>query len=252
MDIPRFRVDKSLPTPAYLQLAEQILAAIGAGQLRPGMALPSERELSQELRLSRMTVRRAFEELVERGQLEQRRGSGTFVKRPALEQSVDRLEGYWDEATRLGMQPGSRLLEAGFQPIDSDVARALGVDEGERLLRVSRLRTANDEPLALQLAFLAPRLSGLNLDRLVVSGSLYRTICDQFGVEPARARQTVAARMPTAGERSLLGIDQGVPVLALERTTFDDGGEPFEFVRSVYRGDRYRMALQLRTGGQER
>ncbi|MEX2536829.1 MAG: GntR family transcriptional regulator [Trueperaceae bacterium] len=243
----KLNIDKSLPTPAYLQLREQLGRAIRSGELAPGTALTSERELSESLVLSRMTVRRAFEELVAEGLVEQRQGSGTFVRRGPVEQTIDRLQGFGEEATRLGLRPGSRVLEIGKHPADPATASCLEVQPGEPLLRLTRLRTTDEAPLALQIAHLAPALAGLSLELLNELGSLYRTISAQYGVEAFRARQTIAARMPTGRERALLQLEPGIPVLALERTTYDAQDRPFEFVRSAYRGDHYRMALDLRS-----
>lgn len=242
----RLTIDKKLPTPAYLQLREQLSRAIRTGELAPGTALPSERELSETLALSRMTVRRAFEELVSEGLVVQRQGSGTFVRGGPVEQTIDRLQGFGEEASRLGLRPGGRVLEVDRRPADHATALCLEVMPGELLLRLTRLRTADGAPLALQVAHLGPHLSELALERLDELGSLYHAIAAQFGIEASRARQTVAARMPTARERTLLDLEAGVPVLAMERTTFDAEGRPFEFVRSAYRSDRYRMALDLR------
>jgi GntR family transcriptional regulator len=245
--VDKLHIDKSLPTPAYLQLRSQLERSIRAGDLAPGSALPSERELSEELTLSRMTVRRAFEELVAEGLVEQRQGSGTFVRRGSVEQTIDRLQGFGEEASQLGLRAGSRVLEVEMHPADGTAARCLELKEGEPVLRLTRLRTADGAPLALQVAHLAPALADLSLERLDELGSLYGTIKAQFGIEAYRARQTIAARMPSARERAVLELEPGLPVLSMERTTYDADDRPFEFVRSAYRGDRYRMALDLRS-----
>ncbi|MFO7546709.1 MAG: GntR family transcriptional regulator [Trueperaceae bacterium] len=239
-------IDKRLPTPAYLQLKDQLAHAIDVGALAPGSALPSERGLATSLGLSRMTVRRAFEELVEDGRLEQRQGSGTYVRGRPLEQVIDRVLGFTDEARHLGFQPGSRAWKVRPCPADDVVAEALGLEIGATVLRITRLRTADDEPLALQDAFLPTHLARLSVEELERSGSLYRTLDKQFGVRPVRAHQSIGARLPTKHECQLLGIARDVPVLALERTTFGADDRAFEFVRSAYRGDMYRMALDLR------
>jgi len=240
------RVDKQLPTPAYLQLKQQLGQAIHAGTLRPGSALPSERELADDLGLSRMTVRRAFEELVHDGLIEQRQGSGTYVRAKPVLQIIDRVLGFTDEARHLGFRPGSTLIEAARQSAQGDVAAALQVSPGTPVLRVTRLRTADGAPLALQTSHLGPTVEALSLERLGALGSLYGALEAQFGVRPARARQTISARLPSRHERALLEIPREVPVLWLERTTYGADGAPFEFARSAYRGDRYRMALDLR------
>jgi len=241
-------IDKALPTPAYLQMLRALEQAIEDGSLTPGQALPSERELAQQLALSRMTVRRAFEELERRGLVEQRQGSGTYVRGHPLEQVLDRVLGFTDEARGLGFRPTARLLASDRVPADREAAAALLVTPGLPLLRIERLRGADDEPLAVQAADLAPHVAGLSLAELERSGSLYRCLEAQFGIRPARARQAVGARLPTAKECRLLQIGRDVPVLELERTTYGDDGRAFEFVRSAYRGDMYRMVLHLRAG----
>lgn len=242
----RLQVDKALPTPAYLQLRDQLASLIAAGGWPAGRALPSERDLALALGLSRMTVRRAFGELEGDELVEPRHGSGTYVRARRLEQTIDRVVGFTDEARHLGFRPGARLLEFGPVRADAEVAEMLRCEPGESVLRVARLRTADGAPLALQHAYLRPSLVALEAAELEREGSLYRTLERRFGVVPQRARQTISARLPQRRERALLEIGAFDPVLALERTTFDPDDAPFEYVRSAYRGDRYRVALDLR------
>ncbi len=238
-------VDKRAPTPAYLQLRRGLAGAIGNGRLAPGTALPSERDLADGLGLSRMTVRRAVEALVEERLLERRHGSGTYVRSRPLEQTFDRVLGFTDEARSLGFAPGTTLLEIREQPAGEETAAALALQRGTPVLVVTRLRTADDAALAIQSAALAPAYAGLSLDLLRREESLYAALRQQFGVTPHHARQTVTARLPDATEQRWLEIGPHQPVLALERITYDAAGEVFEYVRSAYRGDRYRMALEL-------
>jgi GntR family transcriptional regulator len=240
------RVDKELPTPAYLQLRDKLRGAIDAGAWPTGQALPSERDLAVSLGLSRMTVRRAFEELVAGGMVDQRQGSGTYVRSRRLEQTIDRVIGFTDEARLLGFRPGSRLLEVARVSADAVVAQALRCPLGAPVLRLARIRTADDVPLALQVAHLRSSMITLQPETLERFGSLYRTLEAVFGVKPVRARQTITARLPTREERAMLAVGARLPVLALERTTYDEDDEPFEYVRSAYRGDRYALALDLR------
>ena len=245
MNLVRLQIDKALPTPAYLQLKSKLIHAIEGGDLPAGTALPSERELADKVGLSRMTVRRAFEELVSDKLVEQRQGSGTYVLGERLEQPVDRVLGFTDEVKNLGHKPGSRLLAAAKISAEVHVASALELDADSHILKITRLRTADGEPLAIQTSHLVPELLGLSLERLKRLGSLYRAIEVQYKLRPQRARQTVSARMPTKREAHLLNMANQVPVLAQERLTFDGEGKPFEYVESAYRGDRYRMALDL-------
>ncbi len=242
----QLNIDKELPTPAYLQLKTQLLNAIDTGQLPAGVALPSERELAEKLGLSRMTVRRAFEMLVTEKQLEQRQGSGTYVSEKQLEQTIDRVLGFVDEARNLGFKAGSILLNCAKLKASKRVREALNTNENSVVLSLKRLRTADDDPLALQTAHLIPELADLSLDLLAHHKSLYKTLQLQFGKVPHAARQTVGARQPTALECQLLNISQDIPVLEIERTTLDENNQPFEYVLSSYRSDRYKMIMNLR------
>jgi GntR family transcriptional regulator len=192
-----------------------------------------------------MTVRRALEELAVSRYIKQRQGSGTYVLPRRLEQPVDRVLGFSDEAKVLGFKAGSVLLEAKQVMADEEVAEALQIKEGETVLKISRLRTADDEPLAIQISYLAPSLKDLSIEKLKAVGSLYQAVYEQYGISPAGAKQTVSARLPTARELELLAISEITPVLALERITFAENHVPFEYVQSAYRSDRYKMLLDL-------
>ncbi|HEX7022070.1 MAG TPA: GntR family transcriptional regulator [Trueperaceae bacterium] len=244
--LQQLAIDRGSPTPAYLQLRDSLTRAIETGQIPPGEALPSERDLAKNLRLSRMTVRRAFEELVAESMVERRQGSGTYVLPKRLEQVVDRLLGFTEEARSLGFSAQSQLLEALLVPADPQVAEALEVAPQQEVMRITRLRTADGLPLAIQISHLPPRLSGISLPELARLGSLYATLKRAYGIEPYRARQVVSARTPTKPEREALAIGKDTPVLALVRTTYDTEGCAFEYVRSAYRSDKYQLALDLR------
>ena len=244
--VTHLTIDKAHPTPAYLQLGDKLRSAILGGDFAPGEALPSERELAEALSLSRMTVRRSLELLVGQKLAERRQGSGTYVLPRRLEQTVDRVLGFADEAKSLGFRAGSTLLETLLLPADAQVAAALRLGPDTPVRRITRLRTADGAPLALQGAHLPPPYAALPADALSASGSLYGALAEHFGLTARRARQTVSARPASARERDLLELPRGVPVLALERTTFGDDGAPFEFVRSAYRGDKYQLGLELR------
>jgi len=242
---PSITLDKNHPTPAYLQLQNKLRDAIFKGEITPGEALPSERELAESLGLSRMTVRLAFGALVAQKLAERRQGSGTYVLPRRLEQTVDQVLGFVDEAKLLGFEPGSRVLKTLIIPADFQVAEALKLDPEASVRRITRLRTADGAPLVLQVSHLPPPYTSLSVETLAASGSLYRALAETFDLVPRHAQQAVSARMPTQRERELLELPRGVPVLALERTTFRSNYAPFEFVRSAYWGDKYQLGLEL-------
>lgn len=243
--IEQIELDRSEPTPLYLQLQSRLRTMIRIGKLAGGVALPSERVLCQRLAMSRMTVRRAVEALVDEGLLERRHGSGTYVRPERVRQAIDRVLGFADEMRLSGKEAGSRLVEFSRIPAPAQVARALRIAEGAAVSRIVRLREADGRPLALQAAFLPPRFEPFTLEHLLANGSLYATFAAVYGVSPSAAHQTVTARLPSAQEARLLQIEVRSPVLATERTTVDADNAVIEHVCSAYRGDAYQLELDL-------
>lgn len=238
-------INKKQSMPAYLQLKERLSQAIESGELPAGAALPSERDLAETLHLSRMTVRRALEELVVDNLVERRQGSGTYVLPRRMEQTIDHIAGFSEEARLLGFKAGSKLIEAQLVPADQQVADILGMEKGDMVFRITRLRTADGAPLALQFSHISPRLKDFPVEKLRKSGSLYKTIAQHYHISPVKAHQTVSARLPLRLECQQLEISREIPLLSIERVTYDDSGKPFEYVRSAYRGDKYQIGLDI-------
>ena len=245
VDVPKASLNKRVPTPTYLQLKTLLANSIRAGEYKTGEALPSERNLAFSFNVSRVTVRKAIQELVEENIIESRRGSGTYVLPNRVEQPLGSLQSFSQEMEALGLQAGSSILETACIPADRAVAKALGVPEQIQVVCITRLRTADDIPLALQVAHLHPRLERFPILDFHRNGSLYETIKAFYGIFPSHAKQSVRTKLPSREESRLLQVKRSSPVLALERTTFDREGVPFEYVRSAYRGDRYQLMVNL-------
>lgn len=244
-----FEFDPDAATPVYLQLQHFIEEAIRLGTLRGGEALPSERRLAEALSISRMTVRRAIDGLVEKSLVKRVLGSGTYVLPSRVHQPITRLQGFSEEAKALGFMPGSKIIEISYVAADSRVASALDIQVDDQVLRITRLRTANGIPLAIQVAHISPRLIRFPVEDFLACGSLYEVISKHYSTWPHHATQTVGARLPNTEEGRLLEITSSTPVLSLERITYDESGFPFEYVQSAYRGDRYQVWAELRAAG---
>jgi len=242
---PNLVVDRSSPTPAYLQLKNQLESLITSGRLARGAALPPERHLADLLGLSRMTVRRALEGLVQVGLVEPRRGAGNFVRSEGLDQQIERLASFSGELARAGYQVGSLVISFEQFPAGAVVARSLAVEPGTTILRLLRLRTLSGEPFELQDAYLPPRFLPLSIVDVTQSGSLYEALDGQFGVRPLRAVQTVGARLATQTEAKYLKLPRDVPVLSKQRVTYGLDERPMEFVLCAARSDKFRLVFEL-------
>jgi GntR family transcriptional regulator len=210
----------------------------------PGTPVPSERILAEDFSTSRTTVRQALQELVGEGRLQRLQGKGTFVARPKIAQPLV-LSSYTEDMQRRGAKATSRLLALATEPADDDVAERLAVEPGAPLVRLERLRLTDGEPMAVEQSRLsAERFPGLEA-HLERHGSLYAALREEYGVEPVEAEETIETGAASPVEAALLGSETGLPVLLLGRQTFDADGRPFEYVRAIYRGDRFKLVARL-------
>jgi GntR family transcriptional regulator len=241
-------INKNTPIPIYYQLQEQLRNKIEAGELKPGTPLPSERDMSETYNISRMTVRQALNNLMNEGLLTRIKGKGTFVAEKKIEQPLMKLTGFSEDMRMRGIEPGSKLIS--FKVVDAEdgVAKQLGIEPGAEVYQISRLRLGDGDPMAYEVSYLIKdRLPGLSEKHL--EGSLYDYIEKSLGLAIHRARQTIEPSFATKLEAELLTIDEGAPVLLLERTTFLSDDSTVEYVKSVYRGDRYKFITEMKREG---
>jgi GntR family transcriptional regulator len=230
-------------TPLYERLAQGLGRAIQNGQLTPGMALPPEPRLAQCLGVSRQTVNRALSIVARRGLLVRRRGAGTFVAEPYVEQSLNSLYSFIRTLTAQGRLPGTRLL--GTRIAIDDAASPLLTGQTDGLVfEISRLRLVDGEPFVFEEVYLPLRCGErLPIDRLAseILYDLLREFCD---VEVTYADETLRPVVVERTEAALLGLTAGEAAFLVERTGYVDD-EPLEFRRSLIRGDRYRFRVRL-------
>jgi GntR family transcriptional regulator len=212
--------------------------------LEPGTRLPSERLLAQRYGVARATVTQAVEELAGKGLVYRVHGSGTFVAEPKFRQPQT-LTSFTEDMRARGMTPGSIVLTQEASPASAVIARHLQVPEGTPVVHVERARTANGEPMALERTYLpAGRFPGLEKADLT-DVSLYGLLAERWGVWVSSADQWASAVRLTEEEAEVLGVDAEQPALLFQRVTCDQSGNLMEYVRSVYRGDRYEVHHRL-------
>ncbi len=212
--------------------------------LRVGDALPPERALAADVGISRMTLRRAIEDLVAQGLVVRRHGAGTFVGEPKIAQPLTATSFSEDMRSR-GFTPGSRTLELDETWAGPRLGHRLQVSPGSRVLRVRRLRLADGEPMAIETLHVPLDLvPGLAADDLE-DKSFYALLARRHGIHLARATQTIEPTVTDEVESQLLGRPLHSPSFLFERTSWDERDRAVEFVRSIYRGDRYKLTADL-------
>lgn len=240
-------VDKSSVVPIYHQLKTLIQSRILSGDYPIGTQLPSEREFCDTFAISRMTVRQAIIDLVNDGLLKRERGRGTYVAKPKIEQGLQ-LTSFTEEMHQRNMIAGTRLLSLRTIVAEGRAVNRLSLAEGQRIYCIARLRLANSEPMAIEISHvpvsLLPELTADSLEH----GSLYATLREN-GFSMEYAEQTVEASLAKSEEAELLKVKPKAPVLLIERTTYLSDNTPLEYVRSIYRADRYKFRLRLTNPG---
>jgi len=235
-------LDRSGPVPLYFQLASRIERAIVDGELLPGARIENEVSLSERLGVSRVTVRRAIQELVEKGILVRRRGVGTQVVQGRLTRKMA-LRGLYEDLSLDDKHPTTQPLNRKIMEASEDVANRLGIDVGEPVLYLRRLRLSDGEPVALMENYLRREFEAITEEQLMTHG-LYQLMRAR-GATMKVARQTIGARHPNAEERKLLHMFPSDPLLTMDRITYDNSGAAIEFGHHAYRPDLYDIEVTI-------
>jgi DNA-binding GntR family transcriptional regulator len=238
-------IDRTNPIPLYFQVAGRLQELIESGDIPAGTKLDNEIDLAAQLGVSRPTMRRAIQYLVEQGMLVRKRGVGTQVVHPKVRRPVE-LSSLYDDLTKAGRSPHTevRLLE--LRPAGDTVAQALGIDEDSDVVWIERLRYAGSEPLALMHNAVPVGLLRIEPMDLVQRG-LYELL-RQAGHKPRIATQVIGAKAATAAEARILKETRGAPLLTMTRTAWDSAGSAVEYGSHIYRASRYSFELTLAGG----
>jgi GntR family transcriptional regulator len=237
------RFERGSSAPLYARVKKLVQEAVAAGDLKVGDSIPSERDVAVMLDVSRVTVRTAFTELVAEGVLLQRRGSGTYVSGPArrLEQPLSRLTSFTQDMELRGLKTDADWLDRSTGLPTPEEALKLSISPSEFVSRFHRLRRADGEPMAIELAVIPAKF----LDHPEnVKGSLYSAL-DEKGARPVRALQRLHATALSPQEAKLLDLPDGSPALFIERISYLPDGRIVEYTRSHYRGDSYDFVAEL-------
>jgi GntR family transcriptional regulator len=229
--------------PLYIKLRQTLEDAIRTGKLSHGQALPPERDLAEFANVSRVTVRKAVDDLVKDGLLMRKHGSGTFVMQPVskLQQPLSHLTSFTEDMARRGYTTHSEWLVRGLFTPSPDEMMKLGLKVGIMVARLDRLRIANELPLAIERASLP---ADVLPDPKAVETSLYAEL-HRTGHRPVRAVQRISATNVGKEEAALLAVPIGSAGLAIERISYLASGRVVEVTRSLYRGDAYDFVAEM-------
>jgi GntR family transcriptional regulator len=238
-------INKNSPVPIYHQLEEYIKRQIENGILQEEAIIPSEREYAETFQISRMTVRQAINNLVSLGYLMRQKGRGTFVNKKKVEQELQGMTSFTEDMLSRGMKPSSSLLSFQIIPAENKIALGLRIDENKSVYKIKRIRLADGAPMALETAYIPVEIvPGLTEENSNLS--LYQYIEENLSLSISEATQEIEASIAGSLDAKPLAINEGDPVLLIERISYLENGTPFELVKSTFRADRYRFVHTMK------
>ncbi|MGI6725345.1 MAG: GntR family transcriptional regulator [Christensenellales bacterium] len=227
----------------YAQIADYYRLLIDSKKLREGDRLPSEAEISALFKASRITVRRAMEEIVQAGYIERIQGKGSFVRTLKRDMQLNHLKGFTEEMRAKGLNATSRVIDVSMIACEAKAAEHLKLDANSRVTSIKRLRFVNDEPVSFEHVFVPFHLYP-ELHHEDLRNSLYSLLARK-GLKVHRASQSISAGFAPQEICELLNISKKAPTLNIERVTYLEDGTPLEYVLSTYRGDRYTFHVDM-------
>jgi len=239
-------IDPTNVVPKYYQLASILRDQIESGEWPPRAPIPSERQLEINYNVSRTTIRQAIDYLERQGFLYREHGRGTFVSPQKLQKGMQELTSFSEDLQRRGMTPGQLIRSVAYLVPPPSILQRLELPPESKVLCIERTRLGNDVPIGLQTSFVKlAENQTITLTDLQATGSLYRVLQEKFGIIPTEADETLEVTLATPEEAALLQIKPGAPLLLNERLTYNQNRQPVEYVKILYRGDRYRYVIRL-------
>ncbi len=234
------------PVPLYVQIKDYIRLNIQNGIFAVNERIPSERQLAEQFGVNRLTVGKALNELAQEGLIYSRVGKGTYVCPTKIDQMLQSLTSFTEDMSSRGKKASSRVLYSSVDPADQEVAKALSILPGAEVVVLYRVRLADTLPVALERSHIIYALCPDILNNHDFSReSLYQVLREAYGLRLTHAHQTIEAVIAGEAEQHALEAGPCTPILSITRVTFNESEQPIEYVRSAYRGDRYKFYTVL-------
>jgi len=236
-------IDFKSKVPLYFQLKEQIKQNILKGEYKEGDLIPSEREFSNNYELSSTTIRRALNDLVQENFLDRKAGKGTFVRRRKVKRDLRKVLGFTKNMTEMGLSPTTKVLSQIVVTPNAFARERLRLEKTAKVLRLERLRLADDVPMMLETRYIRTDLCP-GIEREELSSSLWHTFEDKYGRKPNRHSQGMTIATVSGHAASLLTLNDNSLVFMIKGVTYVQDHEPIECEESLYRSDKYELTFE--------
>src|SRR5882672_946829 len=240
------KVNPDSPIPLYAQVESILATGIVDGTFPPGSQLPNEDELIERYAVSRTTIRQTIQNLMRRGLIEIRRGKGTFVLQPKITQELTQLSGFVEDMQSLGRNASAHLLDKQTVPASDSVARQLAITTGTPVVRIQRVRLADNSPLSFDETYLPREIGERILENDLETEPIFSLLEQKYDTPLVEAEYRLEAVSADTTVARALGIAAGSPIFLIERTSYTTGRRPVDYEKLYYRGDQIRFVTRLR------
>ena len=236
-------IDFQSKVPLYFQLKEQIKQKILNGEYGEGDLIPSEREFNISYELSSTTIRRALNDLVQENLLERKAGKGTFVRRKKVKRDLRKVLGFTKNMTEMGLTPTTKVLSKKVTAANAFARKRLGLKKGAKVVRLERLRLADDVPMMLETRYIRRDLCP-NIEKEELSSSLWRVFEHNYGLKPNCHSQGMKIATVSGHAAANLTLNDNSLVFLIKGVTYVQDHEPIECEESLYRSDKYELTFE--------
>lgn len=238
-------VDPHSSTPLYAQVETALAAKINDGTLAVGSRLPNEESLTEQFAVSRTTIRQTIQNLVRRGLVEVRRGKGTFVTQPKITQELTQLTGFVEDMHALGRHPSARLVDKRVVAASETVAAKLGLRTGAKVVRIQRVRLADNSPLSFDETYLPRAIGEKIMEDDLETEPIFSLLEQKYNKPLVEAEYRLEAVAADARVARALEIEVGRPIFLIERTSYCERHEPIDYEKLYYHGDQIQFVTRL-------
>jgi GntR family transcriptional regulator len=241
------KVLKSNPLPLYYQLKEILMELIDNEELKPGDAIPTERELCEIHGISRMTARKAIVDLATEGVVYREQGKGTFVAEPKIKQQLSQLQSFTEQMGEKGLNTSTNILSFAVKDATKKICNHLNLTDNKTVFEIKRLRYVEGDPIAFETVWLPFHMCPELTRDLLEGGSLYKILREKFGYSFDFAKQSIEPIAINEYESRLLKIEHKSLALLFRRTTYLDDGRAIEYTKTINRSDKYKYEVVLKS-----
>src|SRR5882757_8761355 len=241
----RVKVDPHSPIPLYAQIESILAGEMTNGTFPPGSQLPNEDALIDRYGVSRTTIRQTIQNLMRRGLVEIRRGKGTFVLQPKITKELTELSGFVEDMQSLGRQASARVIDEQIVPASESVARQLAITAGTPVVRIQRVRLADNAPLSFDETYLPREIGERILKDDLETEPIFSLLEQKYDTPLVEAEYRLEAISADRTVAAALGIAQGSPIFLIERTSYTTERQPVDYEKLYYRGDQIRFVTRL-------